>query len=205
MPEGGLPDAVSGRLVRRAIERAKGDLLGVDFHHIDRIVRMAASPLGAGRVQAPGLDICRSFNQIRFGPPVLGSFRLDVPGPGVVRIPGTSRAICLELIENSETSGSLDCVYNDGMGLVDWGRVKGALCLRSWTPGDRYQPMGNSSIKKLKELFQIARIPSWERVLWPVLADDRAIVWAGRFGTAAEFAARPESRSVLRIRETVAA
>jgi len=65
--------------------------------------------------------------------------------------------------------------------------------------------MGNSGIKKLKELFQIARIPSWERGLWPVLADDRAIVWAGRFGTAAEFAATPESRSVLRIRETVAA
>jgi tRNA(Ile)-lysidine synthase len=90
------------------------------------------------------------------------------------------------------------------MGLVDWGRVAGSLCLRSWTPGDRYQPAGSASIKKLKDLFQIARIPSWDRPRWPVLADDRAIVWAGRFGTAAEYAAGPESRSVLRIRETVA-
>jgi tRNA(Ile)-lysidine synthase len=205
LPEqGGMPEAVARRLARRAIDQAKGDLLGVEFHHIEQIVRLAASPSGSGRVQAPGLDICRSFNQIRFGAPPLGSFRLEASAPGTFRIPGTNRAICLELIEKPETSGYSDYVYNDEMGMVDWGRITGSLCLRSWTPGDRYQPAGNPGIKKLKDLFQIARIPSWERVLWPVLADDRAIVWAGRFGTAAEYAAEPESRSVLRVRETAA-
>ena len=188
------PDAVARRLARRAVELAKGDLRGVDFRHIEKVVRLARSTAGSGRVQLPGLDICRSFNQIRFGPPQLGSFRQPASIPGKVAIPGTNRVISLELIENSESSWDRDCVYNGEMGFADLG-------LRSWMPGDRYRPIGSSCIQKLKTLFELARIPSWERVGWPVLADGDAIVWTRRFGVAAEYAARPDSRTALRIRE----
>jgi tRNA(Ile)-lysidine synthase len=200
---GGLPDAVAGRLVRRAIERAKGDLLGVDFCHIEEVLRLARVG-GSGRVQVPALDICRSFNQIRFGRAPMGSFRLAANVPGVAPIPGTSRAIRLELIEKTETIASSESVYNDEMAFVDWGRVSGSLELRSWMPGDRYQPEGHSGVKKVKDFFQHARVPSWERVHWPLLVDGDAIVWTRRFGPAAQFAARPESRVLLRIQETVA-
>lgn len=201
---GGLPDAVARRLVRRGMELAKGDLLGVEFHHIDDVVRLARSKVGRGRVQAPGLDICRSFNHIRFGAAQSGGFRLPAPVPGRVRIPGTNRAICLELIEKAETWAGYECVYNDGMGFVDWGRVSGSLELRSWAPGDRYQPKGNSGVQKFKTLFQNARVPSWERIHWPVLADGNGVVWTRRFGPAASLAPGPESRVVLRVRETEA-
>jgi tRNA(Ile)-lysidine synthase len=155
-------------------------------------------------MQVPGLDICRSFNQIRFGRTELGSFRHAAAVPGAFRIPGTNRLICLELIEKTETSSPPDCVYNGEMGFVDWGRVTGSLELRSWMPGDRFQPTGSSGSKKFKTLFQLARIPSWERLRWPVLTDGNAIVWTRRFGTAAEYAAGLRTSPVLRIRETEA-
>jgi tRNA(Ile)-lysidine synthetase-like protein len=136
-------------------------------------------------VQAPGLDICRSFNRIRFGVGRELPYRVPAPVPGIIGIPGTNHAICLELIENSETSDYSESVYNDEMGFVDWGRVSGSLELRSWMPGDRIRPMGSSGIKKFKNLFQLARIPSWERVPWPLLVDGNAIVWSRRFGPAA--------------------
>jgi tRNA(Ile)-lysidine synthase len=199
-----LPEAVARRLVRRAIEQAKGDLLTVDFRHIDEVLRLARSASGTGRVQAPGLDIRRSFDLIRFGGKPARPYRVPLDVPGAVAIPGTNRAICLELIDNSETLGDSESVYNGEMGFVDWGRVSGSLELRSWMPGDRIRPMGSSGIKNFKTLFQSARIPSWERVPWPLLVDGSAIVWSRRFGPAAEYAAGPQSRTILRIREAEA-
>jgi len=87
---------------------------------------------------------------------------------------------------------------------VDWERVAGSLMLRNWMPGDRYQPVLSASARKIKTLFQLARIPKWERRQWPVLVDGGSIVWTRQFGAAAEYAAGPETRTILRVRETTA-
>jgi tRNA(Ile)-lysidine synthase len=201
-----LPVAVAGRLVRRAIERAKGDLRGIDFCHVEEVLRLAGSEEGRGRVQAHGLEICRSFNQIRLRAASRTEsnegYRIAAPVPGVIEIPGAGMAISLELVEKSETSADDGCVYNGGMAWVDWARVAGSLAIRSWVPGDGYQPVSSPGVKKLKTLFQLARIPSWERCHWPVLVDGDAIVWSRRFGAAAGYAAGPRTRTILRIRET---
>jgi hypothetical protein len=64
--------AVARRLVRRAMEMAKGDLRGIDFGHIRSVMDLARSTEGHGRLQAPGLDIFRSFEWLRFGQPGVG-------------------------------------------------------------------------------------------------------------------------------------
>lgn len=197
-----LPLTVARRLVRRAIERAKGDLLGIDFHQIDQIVDLAGSESGSGHVQARRLDVRRSFEWVRFArPSQLMSYRVPAVVPGIVGIPRSKCCISLELIEKSETFGQEECVYNSGMGCVDWGRLSGSLELRSWTPGDRFQPIGCSHIEKFKTLFQLARIPHWERMQWPLLVAGTSVIWTRRFGPAAAFAAGPQTRIVLRVRE----
>jgi tRNA(Ile)-lysidine synthase len=201
-----LPLAAARRLVRAAMERVKGDLRGIDFIHVRAVVEMAAATEGHGRFQAPGLDIMRSFEWLRFGRPVINglatrNYRLAVAVPGILRIPGTELEICLELTENSKDWDTGDSVYNVEMGGVDWRRLSGPLELRNWRPGDQYQPQGTAGPEKIKTLFQESRVPLWERRHWPVLTDGTSIVWARRFGPAAEFAAGQGSPIVLRIRE----
>jgi tRNA(Ile)-lysidine synthase len=207
-----LPLAVRRRLVRRAIERAKGDTRGVDFHHVRAVLAMAETLQGRGRLQVPGLDILRSFEWLRFGPPGASAaekrsarvnYRVPASVPGTVRVPGTEIAICLELIEKSETSEAADSVYNNEMGCLDWRSLSGSLEVRNWQPGDQYQPVGNTGKEKIKTLFQQARIPLWERGQWPVLIDGDSIVWARRFGAASEFAAHAGTKVILRVREGV--
>jgi tRNA(Ile)-lysidine synthase len=202
-----LPIAAGRRLVRRAVKMAKGDLRGVDFGHIDRIMQLAGCILGHGRVQAPGVEAERSLDWVRFvnsggaRKPSEG-YRLAVPVPGSVAVPGTAKAIALELLEKPETLGSPDSVYNNSeTGWVDWRILSGPLEIRNWRPGDQYQPKGSASEEKIKTLFQKARIPRWERRHWPVMTEGSAIVWAGQFGVAARFAATPASTTLLRIRE----
>lgn len=197
-----LPIAAVRRLVRRAIERAKGDLRGLAFAHIQAVLDLAGRNRGHGRVQAPGVEVIRSFDWLRFATPhwERAGYRLEAPVPGSLRVPGTSLLISLELIEKSETLAGQEYVYNDEMDGLDWTRLSGSLALRNWQPGDRYHPSRSAGEEKIKTLFQHARIPLWERRQWPVLVDGESIVWVQRFGSAARVAANPGSRSILKIR-----
>jgi tRNA(Ile)-lysidine synthase len=208
-----LPLAAGRRLVRRAMERVKSNLRGVDFGHVAAVLELASAGAGTGRVQAPGLDICRSFEWMRFSrsqvnspgsPPLENGYRLAAAIPGILPVPGTSLAFSLELIEKAETSEGSNNVYNDGVGCLDWQRLSGSLELRNWRPGDQYQPSGSTGKEKVKTLFQQARIPLWERRHWPVLTAGTSIVWVRLFGPAAEFAASAGSSLILKVREVTA-
>ncbi len=209
----GLPLAAARRLVRRAIERVKGDLRGIDFNHVEAILALAAAGEGHGRVQAPGLDVLRSFEWLRFGGlgrdgKVGRADSVEASVPGIVRAEAAGVEISLELIElelieKSDAFDSSHCVYNGRVGYLDRGRLSGRMMvLRNWRPGDQYQPIGRSREEKIKTLFQEFRIPIWERRHWPVLTDGDSIVWARLFGPAANRAASSSSVTVLRIRES---
>jgi tRNA(Ile)-lysidine synthase len=204
-----LPLAVARRLVRCAMERVKGDLRGVDFGHIAAVLKMASSPLGHGRVQAPGVEVERSLDWVRLvnsgaRRQNLSGYRVPAPVPGLVLVPGTGIGICLELVEKAESLDKANSVYNGVMGCVDWSVLSGSLEIRNWMPGDQYRPKGSAGEEKIKTLFQKARVPRWERRHWPVVTDGSAIVWARQFGPANRFAAVPGCPKVLRIREAEA-
>ncbi|MBI1786380.1 MAG: tRNA lysidine(34) synthetase TilS, partial [Acidobacteria bacterium] len=195
-----LPRAAARRLIRRAIQSAKGDLRGVAFSHIEQVLEMAAASDGRGRMQGPGLEVRRSFDRLRFGAPSESrSWRVPLTVPGHFALPGEGATLHLELKESSE--GAI-CVYNGVGSCLDWERIGGPLELRSWRPGDRYHPVGQTHVERIKVLFQEARVPLWERRNWPVITCGEEILWTRRFGPAARFAARPGSRKLLTVRET---
>ncbi len=197
-----LPLAAARRLVRHAIQLASGGHCSSDFRHIARVLALAAGNQGTGRTQLPKIEVRRSFDWLYFAsaaPAVAYSVRPAVSGTTLV--PGTAWAISLELLENRETTRFADNVYNEQVGCLDWNRLSGPLELRSWRPGDQYQPVGIPAAKKIKTLFQQARIPVWERAQWPVLTDAESIVWVRRFGTAAGVTAGIESSRVLAVGE----
>jgi tRNA(Ile)-lysidine synthase len=201
------PRAVARRLVRRAIEIVKGDLRTIDFHHIERVLELAQSASGHGRLQIPRLDVCRSFDQIRLAlegtaPDAIGAFSFPIAVPGAVELPGSGARIALQVLE--KTGAALPC--GTVVGELDWQRFGGggdapSLELRNWRPGDQYRRVGQSEPEKIKFFFQEARIPLWERGNWPIITYNETIVWARRFGVAADFATGPQTRAVLQIAE----
>jgi tRNA(Ile)-lysidine synthase len=202
-----LPLAVARRLVRRAIETVKGDLLGIDFDHIAAGIALISQAEGDGRLQVPGVDIFRSFEWLRFAPPGMDrletrNFRFPAPVPGSIPLPGGSIELVLEVIENKNETQNTESGYNKWMDCLDGDRIPGALELRNWRPGDQYKPVGHAGAEKIKLLFQQARIPLWERRHWPVILSGGEIIWSRRFGPAADFIATAESRVLLKIQET---
>jgi tRNA(Ile)-lysidine synthase len=202
-----VPPALARRRIRQAVALVKGDHRSLDFAHVERVLQMARSQGGSGRFQVPGLDVFRSFEWIRIAPPGYGSrpecdFELPLEVPGSVELPGSGTRITLQVLED-RSGGPCATVVNE----LDWQRFGGdrsapSLELRNWRPGDQYRRVGHSKPEKIKFFFQEARIPLWERRIWPIITYNEVIVWARRFGAAAEFATGPETRSVLQVAET---
>ncbi len=199
-----LAPAVARRVIRRAIQAAKGDLRSIGMEHVERILELTSSRTGSARLQAPGVDVFRSFDWVRLAPPGIDTlagrdYELNAPVPGCVELPGGRSSVSLELIPRASPAGS---AYNEDGTEIDWGRISGGLRIRNWRPGDRYRPVGHACETKIKLLFQDARIPLWERRRWPVLVCGDSIVWAAKFGPAADCAVCADTRSVLRVRES---
>lgn len=203
-----VPSAVARRLIRQAAAHVRGDLRQIDFAHVERVLEMAKSARGHGRIQLPGLDVIRSFDWIRItlratSTSAVPDFSLILATPGSVELPGTDARITLQVLEKTKTKPCAT-VGNE----LDWQRfvlkdgVLPSLELRNWRPGDQYQPAGQSKQRKIKILFQEARIPLWERRNWPIITYNGTIVWTRRFGAATEFAAGPSTRVVLRVEES---
>ena len=191
--------AVQRRLLRRAMERARGSLRAIDFAHVEAARALLSTDEGSGRVQLPDLDIYRSFDWLRlsrlgYDSRLARDFELELPVPGRLEIAERQLTIESELVTSSH-------VYNGGVnGVLDRDRCESPLVLRNWQPGDQFHRSGHAP-GKMKTLFQEDRIPLWERRAWPVVVSGKSVVWSRRFGVSAPYAAGPETRNAVVIRE----
>ncbi len=194
-----LPHAFARRLIRHALRLAKGNLAGVEFGHVERLLDLACGAAGGGRLTLPGLIAVRSFDWIRLAAasPAPPAPPQPVSTPGEFPAPDGNSLIVLEFVDGVQPPDGYATLGVD----LKLRKLPVSLELRGWRPGDKYRPLGHAREQKVKDLFQRARIPSWRRASWPILCSEDKILWAREFGAAAEFAAKHGGGRQLRIRE----
>jgi len=147
------------RRVREEIRRVKGDLRGIEFHHIESVL-----DLETARLRLPGIEAVRTADGVRIVPARVPAIEVTVPG--TYEAPDGASEIRLEPCVNLKAE------------------IIAPLILRGWRPGDHYLRPGKSRDQKIKEMFEDARVPSWRRRFWPILDYGGRIVWARQFGHA---------------------
>lgn len=210
------PRAAARRLIREAIRQAKGDLYRVDFRHVEAVIDLAmgrgrsSGRPGSGRIALPGLDVLLSFDWMLLKTAECAPISaIPVKAPGTYCSPGGNTLIHLWLSKPGPPpvpgSGAYATLKLHVPGSTAGTRLHPLreFRLRGWRAGDHYRPLGESRDRKLKEMFQRARVPSWRRPFWPILTLGDQIVWAGAFGPAAEFAANPETGVLVSLSERV--
>jgi tRNA(Ile)-lysidine synthase len=200
-----LEPSVLRRVLRGAVKDVRGDLSGLDWVHFDELRRLVADRQD-GEAQLPGAAACRSLGWVRVAQPRSPEWAEQaIGGEGDFRLGAQGPVIRLAKVELSGQQGHgifhPGCRYNGGRHLLDGDLITFPLVLRQWRPGDRYQPQGARREYSLKELFQRARVPRWEREGWPVIAAGMRIVWARRFGAAGWAAAAPGLLRAFEVRE----
>jgi tRNA(Ile)-lysidine synthase len=194
----GLPRAVARRLVRRALAEVKGDLRRIDYAHVEQVLELASRPGGEGRLRLPELNVTRSFDWVRIAPgrPPEAFPLVNLVVPGTYAAPGGRSELRFEVAGKTRAEPCATLKAELCLRLIP-----APLEMRGWRPGDHYRPAGQSRDQKLKEMFQRARVPSWQRPLWPIVTGGGKILWASGFGAAAAFTADRKRGPVLQVWE----
>lgn len=177
-----LDEGVRSHVVMRAFSHVKGDTGDIERVHVENVVRSIVGSSGT-ELHLPGrlrLTIEQRMALLSGGaasPPIerlpaIESFPLAVPG---VTIAGPWR-IVVERILNPRTEivgrRPGDRVARLGGAIDD-----STLALRTRMPGDRFQPLGMSRAKKLKDFMIDEKIPGSLRDGVPLVITSRGIAW----------------------------
>ena len=173
-----LAEAVGRRILRRAVRCVKGDLKDVESSHIEDMSRLMKGSAGA-RLDLPGgisFDVGYEFATIgRAGNSTnvsgFESFEFQLPGR-TQKGEWTVEARCVKRAEAQLTASP------DGMtASLDLEEAGWPLTVRGREPGDRFQPLGMTGSKSLKDFLSDSRVPRNMRDSTPLVVSHKGIVW----------------------------
>ncbi len=183
--------AQSWPVASRAVRRMAGRELALC--HVQAILKAARD---GGAADVPGLRAACSGGRLVFGPAAgqtLPERVLAVPGETLIPEAGLTVLTakftrCTEDVHKSYNIFSFQCE-----------NIYGSITVAGRRPGDSLRPAGRNCTKTLKQLFQEAGIPSWQRDTVPVLRDERGILGVAGVAVGERACARPGDRDILKI------
>jgi tRNA(Ile)-lysidine synthase len=188
-------------LQRRMLRAWLGD---VGFEHIEAIRQLApgaAVTLPGGTIvrrQGDGLEIVEQTQPVGGRWPLNLQVETRIPELGIFLDCHSERS---EERHNVYKSTSTNSQGDRSVEGFDADTLGDAPCIRTWQPGDRFQPLGMTGEKKLQDFFVDEKIPQWQRHRIPVLcATDGRIAWLVGHRIAEPFKITEHTKRVLTVR-----
>jgi tRNA(Ile)-lysidine synthase len=169
--------AMQKRLLRRVVERVKGDLRSFGFHHTEILMQLCRSAAANSQIDLPGeVKAEKNYSWLTIGlrQQIPEDFHYEIPGPGSYPFPRLNHRMLLECVPADLAS---ELSRHPSEALMDLDRVSFPLVLRSSKAGDRFRPLGLGGGKKLKKFFIDAKIPRSQRRRIPILCSGGQIIW----------------------------
>ncbi len=193
------PLALRLRSLRYAIEKTTGNLRGIGLTHILSVDQLLYHPEPNQSLRLPrGLLVTKAYLDLTLAksPEEISSFEIPVAGPGDWKIPEIHRKMKFEVLT------SPPAVISQGppeVALLDYDQVSFPLIIRSFKAGDRLQPLGMESEKKVKDLFMDCKIPARQRKKIPLLFHRDRLLWVAGLRLDHRVRVQPRTRRILRV------
>lgn len=186
------------RLYRRSLREQRGDLMRIALTHLEAVDRLASSSRPNASLKLPGsLRVERCYDRLRFTcalPLVAERWEQMIPGEGSHRLPtGVTLSVRNVPPPAVLATGSKRVVY------LSAEAVPFPWLARSFTPGDRFTPLGMTGSQKVKELFINEKLPPHERSHVPLILSDGEIVWVAGVRTGEKGRVTAATGAVLRV------
>jgi tRNA(Ile)-lysidine synthase len=193
--------AMQRRLLRLWIEQARGDLRGMDFHHVDALLRLIGEGPPQARLSLPGgWELVKEYETLRLQKNlrtrrrypcysyelVIGA-ELNIPEAGMAI---QSRKILppLSTLPNNSMEAAFDMA---ALGADQ------AVIVRNFRHGDRFQPFGMAGHKKLKDFFIENKLALSVRASLPLLVLGDEVIWVPGYGRSEIGRVRAETKTIL--------
>jgi tRNA(Ile)-lysidine synthase len=189
------PLGLARRVVRDFITAVKGDLRGVSFDEIERVLNIE---------EGKGFHLKRNLMLERDKDMVCPKHKSSVKIEYAYRWNGSRSLVIKELSLTVKARrikrGSSPLVYDDDARVyADGKQIEFPLSVRNRLEGDRYQPLGAPGHKKLKEIMRAKDIPLGEREKRPVFVSGKEIVWVLGLPVADRFKVDEKSEELVEI------
>ena len=195
------PKALRRRILRLWLEQTRGHLRGVEYIHTEAMLRLIEQgPMQASISLPGGWELAREYDTLRLEKQRQSRGRTCYEYP--LKIEAVTRILEAKLeIETSLLEVSAARLPDNLMeAVLDLSEIEGALSLRNFRAGDRYQPLGMSGHKKIKDLFIEKHIPLVRRACWPLLVAGPQILWIPGYGRSAAAVLSQKTTAVLHLK-----
>jgi tRNA(Ile)-lysidine synthase len=160
-----------------------------DFDLVERLREQHGQPVAIGPQRCVSRDIGGLIRAQKNKPSAFDGSRIEVElkaGKGQVRLDG------LTLMWKVLHSPSARLRREPKVEYFDADKVGGTVWLRHWQAGDRFQPIGMKSARKLQDLFTDLKVPRDERHRRIVAATSRGeLFWVEGLRMAERFKLEP--------------
>lgn len=174
-----LPEAIQRHLLREAMSRLVGDVIGLAAIHVDSALSAIKHGRTGVRIAWPrGLVVRKSYSTFSVGyqeeRPESGltetGQRLHIPGRTTLH--GTGWEV-EATIESHPCRGIKQPLQAE----LDFAKVGTDLFVRRRLPGDRFRPLGMRGQKSLQDFFVDAKVPEEERDDVPIVVSPDQLIW----------------------------
>ncbi len=201
-----LDVALKRRVIRKAIEKVKGDLRRISFSHIDSVLYILNNGKESSSLNLPDdVYIFRKKDILFFSKKKEKDYvlkddnliRYEIINTGTIFIQEIKAILTFEIFEGN--SNFLNLYNSPNTALFDMDKLSFPFFLRKAVHGDKFIPLGMSGNQKLKTYFINNKIPKSERWNSLVLLNKEKIIWL--IGHRIENTKRltPLTRNVLKV------
>ncbi|MBU0672151.1 MAG: tRNA lysidine(34) synthetase TilS [Candidatus Margulisbacteria bacterium] len=167
---------LQGHIIRKAIERIKGNLLDLTYTHVQDILEKLESNERwelhlPGGIFVVGNGRVLTISQEQPLKKEKKSFFYTLGVPGEIEVKEVGKKIKVTEVEGAEVSDDPKVAF------VDYAALGKNLIIRNRGEGDRFIPLGMKGSKKLQDFFVDQKIPAEFRDYIPIIESAGRIVW----------------------------
>ncbi|MFH1825616.1 MAG: tRNA lysidine(34) synthetase TilS [Candidatus Firestonebacteria bacterium] len=188
--------AIILRILREILKDIKGDLLGLEYKHIESIINIISNKVK--RVELPGeIIVEKHINNL--------VFRKKVKRYVINSVLKINKSIKINnlvffcrIIYNMSKFKKLNNAY------LDLDKISLPIIIRSRKPGDRFIPFGMKGAKKLQDFFVDEKISEYKRDGIPVFVDSKnRILWVAGLRIDNRFKVTSNTKRILHIKRKI--
>ena len=194
-----LPEPIRRTMLREAFRRARGNLVGIEYDHVEAVSDLLDGSGGHADAHLPGLfvRVDRKIVSLSTSPfPSSTGWECSID-TGRTVLPDRRLLLDVEILDRAA------CRIESGdrmAEVADADRVTFPLRLRNRRVGDRFTPLGMEHPIKLKDFLMNERVAFSDRDDVPLLCDRDRIIWVVGLRLSNDVRLTEETRRVLVMR-----
>ena len=209
--------------MRCAIKTVKGNVKEISYKHWQDLNLLIKKKKGSLVLNLPQLKIEKKYNKLIFSINKRDDFEQSLVSakatstlicskkmkiPGITKLYRIGKEINSSFLERKEDF----CLFSKFHQSKDWieknnkqvqffdvDKLRFPLLVRSRLPGDRIQPFGMQSKKKVKEIFIEAKVPFVERRKIPLVISADEIIWICGFKRSEQTRVSKQTNRILKM------